>query len=190
MVPKIDREDTLFDKQIADRINIKIEDLNQLISQMSNNDLEPKYDVSLINVKLKDDRFVNIINTATHEYSEGLECEYRLEVSFNVEMKSNSSYRISNKENGVNILTFSFEFKNIVESVIHESCGIKTKHENKNELSTGQRVHIGYAPRPPKCDVWFSTMNGTCLIHIPIGSTYIYAIPYGVSKVDVYMWYV
>ena len=26
MVPKIDREDKLFDKQIADRINIKIED--------------------------------------------------------------------------------------------------------------------------------------------------------------------
>lgn len=190
MVPKIDRESDLFDKQIADRINIKIEDLNQLISGMNNPALDPKYDVSLINVKLKDERLTSVIGSATHEYAVGADCTYRLQASFNVEMKSNSSYRISNKENGVNILAFSFEFKNIVETVVHTSCSIEPTSESKSELSTGKRIHIGYAPRPPKCDIWFSTMNGSCLIHIPIGSTYIYAIPYGVSKVDVYMWYV
>lgn len=170
-VPKIDRESGLFEKNVCDKINKKVQLLQDNINELEVPPLNPFYKVEKIS---------NFIDTP--KISSGYIDEESNPYFYyaDVSITEDNSFSIGD-DTKVNILNFTIKLSNIKFNSDSET-NFYTLGKNK--------IKVGKVKKSPICDVWFSTENGGCLVHIPAGKNDFYIIPNGVNEINVFCWYI
>lgn len=199
-VPKIDRESGLFEKNVCDKINKKVQILTDNTLALKVPSLAPFYKVRGIPIHLEVD---HLLATDTRSGSRGdTEWEAEDEYYADIELKSNNSFSIGNDDAKVNILNFVLKFSNIYyryRTRTRSSGGSwsdwsswnRTDYKTFSSFNNSQKMLIGKVDKSPLCDVWFATENGGCIVNIPQGTNDLYIHPKGApEETSVYCWYV
>ena len=196
-IPKVPRDSGLFEKNVCDKINKKVQIITDNISELSAPSLAPYYDVHNIPVRLD-------VTTLSSSYSSS-DDNYYYEYTYtcDIALSTNNSFSIGSDDCKVNILNFTMKLTNCVYSYRYKSKESgsswsdwqRSSREVYYDISSGAspKMKIGKVQKSPLTDVWFateSTSTSLCLVNIPQGTNDIYIIPNGVSEINVYCWYV
>lgn len=173
MIPKIQRDSTLFDPSTADKINKKVSLLENNISALSVPTLDPKVDVHGLSVSPVEtitdsdyweelDEYGNVVKSGT-TYTDYHNV---------VHITDNNSFVLGNSGNLLKILSFTL------------TVDVSLDNDDRAMLP------VAYVPYSPLTDVWFAAKDGTAFMHIPQGSTTVYWLANGSKSIDVYTWYI
>lgn len=200
-VPKIDRESGLFEKNVCDKINKKVQILTDNTLALYVPTLAPYYQVNGIPLHLETTRLVSGYTTSStytdesgNTHTQYVEYQYTGDLS----IEQNNSFSIGNEDARVNILNFTMKIKNIVYSYRTKvdsgswSSWTSTSKPVYYDIAAGAspKMFVGKIDRAPICDMWFATENGGCIVNVPQGTNKLYIIPNGVDEINVYCWYV
>lgn len=173
MIPKIQRDSSLFDASTADKINKKVSLLENNISALEVPTLDPKVDLHGLMISPVEsitdseyweetDEYGNVIDSGTtHTTYKGV-----------LHITDNNSFVIGNSGNLLKILCFTL------------TVDLSLTNDD------GSMLPVASIPYSPLTDVWFAAKDGTAFMHIPQGSTTIYWLANGSQSIDVYTWYI
>lgn len=190
-IPKIDRESNLFEKNVCDRLNKKVQLLQDNMNKLYVPPLEPEYDVNELTCHIEVDRIYSSKTTGGYYYTDSdghsvwvPKVEHK--ASCKPVIKTNNSFSISSGNSAVYFLNLEIELTDVSYSV----SGDKPSNGGYVSLD-GKMAYIGRVNKSPVCDVWFAGLDGGFLIHIPAGENKLYIVPLLSTKVaEVYTYYV
>lgn len=173
MIPKIQRDSTLFDASTADKINKKVSLLENNISALAVPTLDPKVDVHGLSVSPVESITDSVYWEETDEDGNITDSGTSYTTYNNVvHITDNNSFVLGSGGNLLKILSFTL------------SLDVKLTNDD------GTMLAVAYVPYSPLTDVWFAAKDGTAFMHIPQGSTTVYWLGNSATSIDVYTWYI